>query len=80
MSQVGAVLRSRFRTPGGQLLLHGAKQGEEVTHAVMLKDIEAQRWAIIGVFGDRVAAARKLKEQTATAPASECVIVECEPY
>jgi hypothetical protein len=80
MPEVLPSVRSRFRAPNGKVLLHGPVAGEQATHAVFVKDAEADRWSFVGVYGTRQAAEHKLENQTISAPAIECLIIECEPY
>jgi hypothetical protein len=81
MSETDSLVRSRFRAPNGQLILHGPVEGEQATHALLSKDGKGDGWTIIGAYRTREAAEHKLGErQTITYPTVDCLIIECEPY
>ena len=73
-------LRSRFRAPDGQLLLHRPNEGEEATHALLKKESGAEHWTIMGAYGNREAAERKLEQQASSTATFDLLVIECEPY
>jgi hypothetical protein len=80
MAEARRPLRYHFRTPDRQLLLYSASEDAVVSHALLAKDEESERWSIIGVFDTSAAAAKELAHRTIKAPMTECLIIECEPY